>query len=152
MIFSLHIAGYQYQNRDPLHPLTISNPTERFSYNVCEHWNKCKKYNISCHLCPCLSDCLFLWYFPPKRCMHCSSPTHASAKALPKSTNHEAPRYTVFPPSSHFLPLSPQNLPQHLALEHTQNTFCPQCDRPSTIPTQNTTICCNYLDQARLVS
>lgn len=37
---------------------------------------------------------------PTKTCMHCSSPTHPSAKALPKSTNHEAPRYTVFHPPS----------------------------------------------------
>jgi hypothetical protein len=59
---------------------------------------------------------------PTKTLYACPSPIHPSAQSLPKSTNHEAPRYTFFPPSSHLVHLSPQNLPQHLAPQHTQTT------------------------------
>jgi len=47
------------------------------------------------------------------------------------STDHEAPRYTVFSSTLSLAPLTPKYISQHPVPNHPQPMFFRQCDRPS---------------------
>ena len=50
------------------------------------------------------------------------------------STDHKAPRYTVFSTPRSLAPLTPKYLPQHSILQHLQPMFQPFTDAPWYVP------------------